>query len=811
MSEWKECLIKYIETLDESISPEEAEMLVLTEINRIKQEASAKVQEKLTAEIVNNRNQLNKSLGMSELVALYRELFYGRQDVFAVRWDNEKAGTHGYAPKCKNEWDRNICGKSMRIKGACKKCAYKENQEITNQFIQQHFTGTGRNALVMGVYPLLEDETCRFLAIDFDKKNWQEEILIAKSIYEEYGIKSYIERSRSGNGGHLWIFFSEPIEARLARKLGTKVLETAINRTGSPKFDSFDRLFPNQDYMPKGGYGNLIALPLQRQAVENGNGVFVDDTFKMYSSQTAVLQNIVRYSRSKILDVLKLFPDIVLQEVNNKELAEEDRTLPWEKKKEEKVPADLPKSIDVVLYDKIYIHKNKLHPFLKKKFIGLTVFHNPEYYLARNLRKSVQDIPVWIQCFDEDSEFLMLPIGLEETFVEICDSYHVKVNVIDKRYQGKTIDVNFYGDLREKQVTAVEELLAVSNGILHANTAFGKTVAAIALIAERKVNTLIIVDRISLLEQWRERVSVFLNIPKNEIGVIGGGKKKPTGNIDVAVSQSLYRDNKVSDLVKGYGQIICDECHHVSAVGFEQIMKNSPAKYKYGLTATLKRKDGKERIVLMQLGPVRYKDLSKVTSELGHKVLVQETGISMDASKAEYTTNEIYDYLYINPIRNTQILMDVRNCLDEKRYPIILTERKEHIELLGQELSAYVKVYKLHGGLKKKEREAIMEELQNLPEGEKRVIIATSKYVGEGFDYPILDTLFLTLPISWSGRVKQYAGRLHREYHEKKDVRIYDYVDSKIDSAMKMYGKRSKGYRSMGYEIVEQNVEGQKK
>ena len=803
MNGWKERLIKYIEALDEDISPEEAEKLVLTEMDQIKKEASAKAQEHLAAEIVDNHNQLNKSIGMSELVALYRELFYGRQDVFAVRWDNEKAGTHGYAPKCKNEWDRNICGKSMRIKGACKKCAYKENQEITNQFIQQHFTGTGRNALVMGVYPLLEDETCRFLAIDFDKKNWQEEILIAKSIYEEYGIKSYIERSRSGNGGHLWIFFNEPIEARLARKLGTKILETAINKTGSSKFDSFDRLFPNQDYMPKGGYGNLIALPLQRQAVENGNSVFVDDTFKMYASQTAVLQNIVRYSRSEILDVLKLFPDVVLQEVNNKELAEEDRTLPWEKKKEEKVPTDLPKSINVVLYDKIYIHKNNLQPFLKKKFIGLTVFHNPEYYLARNLRKSVQDIPMWIQCFDEDSEFLMLPIGLEETFVEICDSYHVKINVNDKRYQGKTIDVNFHGDLREKQVTAVEELLAVSNGILHANTAFGKTVAAIALIAERKVNTLIIVDRISLLEQWRERLSVFLNIPKNEIGVIGGGKKKPTGNVDVVVSQSLYRDNKVSDLVKGYGQIICDECHHVSAVGFEQIMKNSPAKYKYGLTATLKRKDGKERIVLMQLGPVRYKDLSKLTSELGHKVLVQETGISMDDSKAEYTTNEIYDYLYINPIRNTQILMDVRNCVDEKRYPIILTERKEHIELLGQELSSYVKVYKLHGGLKKKEREAIMEELQNLPEGEKRVIIATSKYVGEGFDYPILDTLFLTLPISWSGRVKQYAGRLHREYHEKKEVRIYDYVDSKIDSAMKMYGKRSKGYRSMGYEIVD--------
>jgi superfamily II DNA or RNA helicase len=361
----------------------------------------------------------------------------------------------------------------------------------------------------------------------------------------------------------------------------------------------------------------------------------------------------------------------------------------------------------------------------------------------------------------------------------------------------------FHGDLRGKQVDAVEALLTVPNGILHANTAFGKTVAAIALIAERKVNTLIIVDRVSLLNQWCERLSVFLNIPKNEIGVIGGGKKKITGKIDVAVSKSLYRENAVSDLVKGYGPIICDECHHVSAIGFEQIMKSSPAKYKYGLTATLKRKDGKERIVLMQLGPVRYKDLSKVGSELEHKVFVQETGISDKELPTECTTNELYDYLYVNSIRNKQIVMDVRNCLDEKRYPIILTERREHIELLEKELIPYVKVYKLYGGLKKKEREMVMEELKNLPEDESRVIIATSKYVGEGFDYPILDTLFLTLPISWSGRVKQYAGRLHRDYHEKKEVRIYDYLDSQIDAAMKMYGRRSKGYRSMGYEMIE--------
>lgn len=525
MNTWKEHLIQYVKSLDDSLLPEEAEKLLLVELKKIKQGMSVKNKEPLANNVADNREQLNKPMGMAELITLYRELFYGRQDVFAVRWDNEKDGKQGYSPKCKNEWDRNICGKAMRIKGACKKCAYRENQEITNHVIQQHFTGTGRNSLVMGVYPLLEDETCRFLAIDFDKKNWQDEILVAKAIFAEYGIQSYIERSRSGNGGHLWIFFSEPIEAYIARKLGIKVLETAISRTGNSKFDSFDRLFPNQDHMPKGGYGNLIALPLQRQAVENGNSVFVDDTFKMYASQTAVLQTIERYGRIDIVNILKMFPDVVLQDINDRELEEEDKTLPWEKKKEEKIPKDLPKKIEVVLYDKIYVSKNKLHPFLKKKFIGLTVFHNPEYYLARNLRKSVQDIPMWIQCFDEDSDFIMLPIGLEETFIEICENYNVKVNIVDKRFQGNSIDVSFYGDLREKQMEAVEELLAVSNGILHANTAFGKTVTAIAMIAERQVNTLIIVDRVSLLEQWRERLSVFLNISKNEIGVIGGGKR----------------------------------------------------------------------------------------------------------------------------------------------------------------------------------------------------------------------------------------------------------------------------------------------
>lgn len=806
MNAWQQRLITYIQKLDAGQSFCDGRRLVLQELAAMEQDyAASKTDSSGATSSANQQSDIvSQPLPIEELIKLFRELFYGRQDVFAVRWDNEKAGTHGYAPKCKNEWDRNLCGKTQCIKGACKKCSYRENQKITNSVIQQHFIGSGRNALTIGVYPLLSNEMCRFLAIDFDKGNWKDEMLAAKKVYQEYGIESYMERSRSGKGGHLWIFFREEIEARIARQLGLKVLETAMARRGGTKFDSFDRLFPNQDQMPKGGYGNLIALPLQRQAVEKQNAVFIDEQFQMYPSQMTVLQNIKRYDKNEIVDVLQKFPNIILADINEREMEEEDHTLPWEKKKAEKVPADLPKVLEMVLYDRIYIRKNALHTFLKKKLVALTVFHNPEYYQARNMRKSVQDIPMWIQCFEEDDNYLILPVGCLELIEEICATYAIQVKVRDKRFVGQHMEVMFHGDLREKQLKAVEKLLAYDNGILHANTAFGKTVAAIALIAERQINTLIIVDRVNLLEQWCERLSVFLNIPKKEIGVIGGGKKKPSGLLDVAVSQSLYRNNKVSELVKEYGQIICDECHHVSAVGFEQILKTSPAKYKYGLTATLKRKDGKERIVLMQLGPVRYKDLSKVSSTLEHKVFIKNTAILAENLKAEPTINELYDYLYLNGNRNIQIVRDVRKCLDEKRYPIILTERTEHIDIFEKELAQYAKVFKLYGGLKKKERDAVMAELLQLPDNEKRVIIATSRYVGEGFDYPILDTLFLTLPISWNGRVKQYAGRLHRDYHEKKEVRIYDYLDSNIEAARKMYSRRSKGYKNMGYEIIEE-------
>lgn len=735
-----------------------------------------------------------------EFVRYFRALFYGRQDVFALRWENEKTGASGYTPKCVNEWRRGICTKGQ-CKNACRNCPHQEYQPLTDNMIEQHFKTFGKHAVVLGIYPMLEDETCYFLAIDFDEGNWKDAMKAVQEIGREVGIETYMERSRSGNGGHLWLFFSEAIKASLARAMGTKLLEVAVSRYDILDFTSFDRMFPNQDRMPSGGLGNLIALPLQRMAVEHQNGVFVDEQFITYRSQKNLLYGVKRYSKEAIMEALKQFPESALEDVDEREIAEETEHLPWAKKREETVPDNLPHRLEAVLYDRLYISQKDLHPFLRKKFRVLAVFRNPEYYQARAMRKNLSKIPMWIQCFEENKDYLLIPIGCEEAVREVCGRYHVQLDIDDKRVAGEDLEVEFHGDLRVKQLKAVEEILAYPNGILHANTAFGKTVAAIAVIAERKVNTLIIVDRVQLLEQWRERLSIFLNIPSKEIGNIGGGKSKITGKIDIALCQSLVRNEAAFDLVEKYGQIIVDECHHVSAAGFEEILKHAPARYKLGLTATLKRKDGRERIVLMQLGNVRYKDLAKVGGAGMHKVIVREMDTELPEQREEVTIHQVYEAIFRNQKRNETIVHDVKQALENGRYPLILTERKEHVEIFKEYFREMEHVYYLTGGIKRKELEKVMEALYNLPDTEPRLLVATSKFIGEGFDYPILDTLFLTMPVSWSGRIRQYAGRLHREYHAKKDVLIYDYVDCHLEKAEKMFTRRSKGYKSMGYEM----------
>lgn len=666
----------------------------------------------------------------------------------------------------------------------------------------------------MGVYPLLTDDTCYFLAVDFDKAEWQKDVTAFLEICKEKGIPASLERSRSGNGGHVWIFFTEAVPASSARKLGSYILTLAMSRRSGISFDSYDRFFPSQDSMPKGGFGNLIALPLQKKAREKGNSVFLDEYFIPYPDQWNYLSSVKRMSPTDLEPIIhnaSSTGDIL----GVKSVSDEECEEPWNRYPKTKlsicnITEALPSRIQIVLSNQIYIEKENLPPALLNALIRLAAFQNPEFYKAQAMRMPTYNKPRIISCHEDYPKHIGLPIGCLEEVTLLLNDISIIVEVTDNRFSGNPIDVTFSGILETEQKQAAKEMLKYDTGILAATTAFGKTVIAIHMIAVRKVNTLIIVHRKQLLDQWISRLSSFLDIKEREIGIIGGGKRKVTGKIDVAVIQSLSKKGEVDDIVSEYGQIIVDECHHISAFTFEAVVKNSKAKYVLGLSATVTRKDGHHPIVLMNLGPIRYSvDAKKYSnnSSFGHRVIPRLTSVKFEdiLTDVSYSfIHKLYNEIITNTERNELIVNDVIDAMNDNRCVLVLTERKEHMKLLYSLLSSKIKnVIALEAGVGKKKRVLIDAELNSIPEDEPRVIISTGKYIGEGFDDARLDTLFLTMPVSWKGIIAQYAGRLHRSHHLKKEVIIYDYVDSNSPVFRKMYAKRVKGYRAIGYEIQE--------
>ncbi len=355
------------------------------------------------------------------------------------------------------------------------------------------------------------------------------------------------------------------------------------------------------------------------------------------------------------------------------------------------------------------------------------------------------------------------------------------------------------------QQEAIAKLLAHDLGILSASTAFGKTVVAISLIAARKTNTLILVHRRQLMDQWKERLTTFLEVPRKYIGTIGGGKGNVTGQIDIAMIQSLGNKGIIKDLVADYGQVIIDECHHLSAFSFEQVMKQVKAKYVLGLTATPIRKDGHHPIIIMQCGPIRFRvdDRQQATIRpFDHVVIPRTTKFVLPDTSDVSKMHEVYAALAVDERHNELIFDDILHTLDKGRSPILLTERTSHVEYFAQRLKGFAKnIVVLRGGMGKKQRQALADEISNIPDDEERILIATGRYIGEGFDDARLDTLFLVMPISWKGTLQQYVGRLHRLHHNKSEVQIYDYVDINVPILRRMYDKRLHGYRNMGYEV----------
>ncbi len=757
-------------------------------------------------------------------IRLFMSLFKGREDVYAKRWENNAKGKSGYAPVCLNQWRDGVCAKP---KISCSKCTGKAYASLDENVIEKHLRGS----LIAGIYPMLADETCWFLAMDFDEGDWRGDIATVRNVCKEFAIPLAVERSRSGKGGHVWFFFEEQIPAALARKLGTALLTCSMNRRHEIQFKSYDRLFPSQDTLPKGGLGNLIALPLQKAAREKGNSEFIDENFESYSDQWAFLSGLEKLSEDRVQDLIAaLAPGHELGVLTIVEEDEEGRK-PWE-------PApprvglqktDFPEHMEIVRANMLFIPKADISQRALNRLKRLASFKNPMFFKQQAMRLPTYGFDRVITCADETNEFLSLPRGCEQELSDELSQVGIPVRFIDKTNSGKTIDVTFNGELREEQALSLEYLLPHNTGILSGTTAFGKTVVAIRLIAERKVNALILVDKVSLLSQWKEKLAQFLTIherlPEPDaakkrgrkkqislVGQIGAGKNAPSGIVDIAVMQSLSRQGEVKDCVRNYGMIIADECHHASAFSYENILKTAPAKYVYGLTATPIRKDGHHPILFMHCGPIRYRDDAKKQAEkrpFDHYILPRFTSlrIPLDRDEKEVSIQDLYAEIVDNEMRNQQIVDDVVDNHQRGRNCIVLSLRTAHVALLAGRIKQEIPdVVMLTGGLGAKTTRELFQRIAETPEDKNLILVATGNFIGEGFDEPRLDTLFLTMPISWKGTLQQYAGRLHRLFQNKKEVRIYDYVDIQVKMLERMYQKRLNGYASMGYKAKGEDI-----
>lgn len=736
-------------------------------------------------------------LSNSQKVALFRRLFRGREDVYPRRWES-KAGKKGYSPVCSNLWVPGICDiRNVR----CGECPNQAYAALDDRALADHFKGKH----VIGVYPLLLDETCWFLAVDFDKHAWAEDVAAFRETCKALDVPVAIERSRSGNGAHAWFFFAAPIAAVTARKMGCYLLTEAMARRHQVKLDSYDRLFPNQDTMPKGGYGNLIALPLQGEARRHGNSVFIDEAMVPYPDQWAYLAAIEPLSHTRVEDLVQQAErrDQVLGV--RMALTEDDPT-PWVRRPAPKRPrltGPLPESLDVVLASGLFIAKEGLPSSLMNQLVRLAAFQNPEFYKKQAMRMSTMGIPRILTCAEERSHHLVLPRGCLPELEDLCREHRIALRLEDKRDDGTPLELAFQGELTPLQRQAAENLLANDFGVFVAPPGVGKTVVGIHAIAARARSTLVLVERKPLLEQWRTQLAQFLGVPLKSIGQIGGGKNRPTGRIDVAMLQSLSR-KKDTLALDGYGHIVVDECHHLAAQSFEGVMKQLSPRFVTGLTATPYRRDGQQPIIHMQCGPTRFEvdtRQQRALRPLERHLIVRETGFQAPELASERTIQPYYAALAASAARNALILGDVERALAEGRSPILLTERKDHLEILAAYLRPRVRhLIVLTGGMSPKKQRETAEQLVAIPPDDERLLLATGRFIGEGFDDARLDTLFLALPVSWKGTIVQYAGRLHRHYPGKTEVQIYDYVDSGVPMLSGMFGKRLRGYRTMGYE-----------
>ncbi|MCR5578227.1 MAG: DEAD/DEAH box helicase family protein [Prevotella sp.] len=759
--------------------------------------------------------------------------FRGRKDVYVKR--NAKKT---YYTQCNNFWKAGICPKERGEKVKCQECPVKDYKELKIPIILEHLKGTKEDCSdVIGLYPLFPDGTCWFLVFDFDNhdedatstKDWEQEVDALRKICFSLGIDALVERSRSGQGAHVWIFFSEAIQAAKVRRFGEALLAKGAESVSLKSFRYYDRMMPMQDSLPEGKLGNLIAIPLQGQALRKGNSAFVNEYWKPYKDQWSKLLHTRKMSEAEVDAYVKSWcPEDNAMEMfqSDKVDEQEDSNLllfgsnPKSSTRYFKTE-DATGAVKIIQADGIYIDKRNLKPRLQNAIRRLAAYSNPQFFQNLALGFSTRETPRIVYDGYDEGNYIVLPRGCFEELKRYLSDAEISYDIVDKRQEGRTIDVSFNGELYPEQMVAAERLLAYDIGMLAAATAFGKTVIGANLIARRKVNTLVLVHTVEIMNNWVRDLNRFLTINEqlptyttpmgrvkqrdSVIGTFSSQKKAATGIIDIAMIGSLGKEDDINSMVRDYGMIIVDECHHAAATTFENVLRASAAKYVYGMSATVKRGDKQERKLLMQLGPIRHRYTAKeraMKQGIGHYIYPRFTRMVDLSPSEDKHISELYRLIVDSELRNMQIVADTVDCVKKGRTPVVMTKYREHAEnLYGLLQGAADHVFLLQGGKSLKARAELREKMAAVSRDESMIMVAIGQYIGEGFNYPRLDTMLLAMPISFEGNIEQYAGRLNRDYEGKKDVIIFDYIDQHIPVLERMYHRRLRTYKKIGFEV----------
>lgn len=714
---------------------------------------------------------VNRRSSPADKIGLFRALFAGRDDVYALRWQNDRTGKSGWSPAVVGGW-------------ANSRRPDREYEPLTDVVVESHLAGE----TTVGLYPLLRNDRCRLLVCDFDGGSWALDALAYLDCCRAAGLPAVLERSRSGDGAHVWIFFSGPVAAADARKVGAAMLRQAMASRVEIDLASYDRLFPSQDTMPKGSFGNLIALPLHGTCRKAGTTVFLDPTtLNAYDDQWEFLTSVPLASPASVTSLAE----------SVRPLAVGPETVSWEEQRDRQ---PVPPMIQGALAGMLAIERIGVPPWLIARLKHLASMHNPKFYDNERIRLSNHATPRLIRCYLEELDVLRLPRGLTQAATEIVEQAGSRLELDDQRPTAAPVRYTMSTTLYPMQQAAVDDLNRHEHAVLVAPTGAGKTVIACAVIAAQSVPTLILVERTALVDQWRQQLMDHLGLAKKQIGRLAA-PTKASGIIDIATLQAVARRTDIAELLHGYGLVIVDECHHLPARSFEIAVRDAPTRRWLGLTATPYRSDGLEAIITMQCGPVRHEIALADTpsATLIRRLHIHET--SSNAGVGEIAAiQDVFRALVDDHKRTNLIVDDVIDAVQRGRNVLVLTQWTEHLDALADQLrTSELEPLVLKGGLGKKARTAILQQLDD-PDARGQLLLATGSYLGEGFDCPSLDTLFLAFPLAFKGRVVQYIGRIVRATNAKTDIEVHDYLDPG-PVFRKMHSKRLTTYKTLGFDL----------